>query len=198
MPQSPRLIVNGYAETAYNIVEFEGCLYALHRDDGSFDIERIEAGDTRHPVYIGDKLDDVAAQIDGRIDEPMLRNIVTGFGWRGRRGLVGEIGPHPNDFLLYAFFGSADDVATALCVALRNERGPFNLIGERDKTAALWEALSKEGHRAAVIEWRYGDGLPSLPESKRAILCEVPQTPDDYAALFALRERYPACSTIWN
>jgi hypothetical protein len=126
----------------------------------------------------------------------MLRDIITGFGWRGRRGVAVELGPH--SFMLDAFFGSIDDAATALRVALRNENGPFTLIGSRDQTALLAEALSKDGHASTIVEWGYGQPLPPLPESGRAILCEVPQTPDDYAALFAFKDRHPRCETIWG
>jgi Protein of unknown function (DUF1698) len=195
---SPRLLVNGYAGTDYNIIEFDGRFYGIHREEGSFDIGRIGAGTTKLPAHVGNTLDEVARKIEGRLDEQMLRDIVTGFGWRGRRGIVAELGPHPNDFLLYAFFGSMNDVAAALRIALRDARGPFILIGERNKTALLTEALSKDGHGSKIVEWRYGERLPALPESGRAILCEVPQTPEDYAALFAFKEQIPQCETIWE
>jgi hypothetical protein len=194
---SPRLLVNGYAGTDYNIIEFDGRFYGIHREEGSFDIARIGAGTTKLPAHVGNTLDEVAHKIEGRLDEQMLRDIVTGFGWRGRRGIVAELGPHPNDFLLYAFFGSMNDVAAALRIALRDASGPFILIGERNKAALLTEALSKDGHGSKIVEWRYGERLPALPESGRAILCEVPQTPEDYAALFAFKEQIPQCE-IWE
>lgn len=199
MPErAPRLLVNGYAETGYNITEFDGRFYATHQEGGVFDIERIRSGTTKWPVYVGETLDEVARRIEVRFDDRTLRDIITGFGWRGRRGLGAELGPHPNDFLLYAFFGSMDDVATALRMAVRERPGLFNLIGERSKAALLAEALSKDGHDSKVIEWAYGDRLPLIPEAGRTILCEVPQTPEDYTALFAFKERFPKCDTIWE
>ena len=193
----PRLLVKGYADTPYNITGFDGRFYATHQEDGAFDLEKFRAGATKFPAYAGNTIDEVAQNIDAGFDNRMLRDIITGFGWRGRRGLGVELDPGPNDFLLDAFFGSIDDVATALRVALRNENGPFTLIGARDKTALLAEALSKDGHGSKIVEWSYGQPFP-LPEAGRAILCEVPRTPDDYAALFAFKERDPRCETIWE
>jgi hypothetical protein len=194
----PRLLVKGYADTPYNITGFDGRFYATHQEDGAFDLEKFRAGATKFPAYAGNTIDEVAQNIDAGFDNRMLRDIITGFGWRGRHGLVAEFGTDPNDFLLDAFFGSIDDVATALRVALRNQNGPFTLIGARDKTALLAEALSKDGHGPKIIEWSYGQPLPPLSESGRAILCEVPRTPDDYPALFGFKERYPGCETIWE
>lgn len=112
MPETrPRLLVKGYAETPSNITEFDGRFYATHREDGAFDIGQISPGATRWPVHVGSTLDEVARKIEGRFDNRMLREIITGFGWRGRRGLAVELEPGPNDFLLDAFFGSIDDVA---------------------------------------------------------------------------------------
>ena len=156
----PRLLVKGYAETHYDIAEFDGRFYATHREDGEFDIGQISAGTTKWPVHVGNTLDEVAGKIEARFDNRMLRDIITGFGWRGRRGLGAELEPGPNDFLLDAFFGSIDDVATALRVALRNENGPFTLIGARDRTVLLAEALSKDGHGSRIVEWSYGQPLP--------------------------------------
>ncbi len=203
----PRLLVNGYAETNYNIAEFEGDFYALHRADGAFDIEKIKNGDTSNPVYVGCSLDDVAAQIErNEADHPRgpgittktLQNIITGFGWRGRRGLSAEVGPHPNDFLLYAFFGSMKNVGVALCVALRGTTEPVNLLGDSGRLAPIYTVLKNEGISTEMLDWRYGESLPLLPQTGRLILCEVPQTHPDYLALFELRKQFSSISTIWE
>jgi hypothetical protein len=194
----PRLLVKGYAETRYDITGFDGRFYATHQEDGAFDLEKFRAGATKFPAYVGNTIDEVIRRVEGVFDDRMLRDIITGFGWRGRRGVVVELGSNVNDFLLDAFFGSIDDVATALRVAVRNEDGPFTLLGARDKMALLAEALSKDGHASKIVEWGYAQPLPPLPESARAILCEVPLTPDDYPALFAFKERHPGCETIWE
>lgn len=60
------------------------------------------------------------------------------------------------------------------------------------------EALSKDAHGSKIVEWSYGQPSPPLPEAGRAILCDLPRTPDDYAALFAFKEREPRCETIWE
>jgi hypothetical protein len=193
----PRLLVKGYAETRYDITGFDGRFYATHQEDGAFDLEKFRAG-AKFPAYVGNTIDEVIRRVEGVFDDRMLRDIITGFGWRGRRGVVVELGSNVNDFLLDAFFGSIDDVATALRVAVRNEDGPFTLLGARDKMALLAEALSKDGHASKIVEWGYAQPLPPLPESARAILCEVPLTPDDYPALFAFKERHPGCETIWE
>ena len=220
MPEArPRLLVDGYAETQYNIIEYGGRLYATHREDGEFDIGKIIGGTTKQPVHVGDTLDEVASRIEAGpakrpvhiggthaegagtvrapFDDRMLRDIITGFGWRGRRGLTAELATQPNDFLLDAFFGSREDVATALRIALRKESGVLTLVGARD-TTMLAEALSKDGHTSKIVEWHYGQNMPPLPESGRAILCEVPRTAEDHAALFAFKERHPRCETIWE
>ena len=88
-------------------------------------------------------IDEVIRRIEGVFDDRMLRDIITGFGWRGRRGVAVELGPH--SFMLDAFFGSIDDVATALRVALRNEDGPFTLLGARDKMALLRRRCQRTG-----------------------------------------------------
>jgi len=80
---SPRLLVNGYAGTDYNIIEFDGRFYGIHREEGSFDIGRIGAGTTKLPAHVGNTLDEVARKIEGRLDEQMLRDIVTGFAGVG-------------------------------------------------------------------------------------------------------------------
>ena len=152
MPETrPRLLVKGYAETRYDITGFEERFYATHQEDGAFEIEKFRAGATKLPAYAGNTIDEVIRRIEGVFDDRMLRDIITGFGWRGRRGVVVELGAHSGDFLLDAFFGSIDDVATALRVALRNENGPFTLIGAHDKMARLAEALSKDRYASKIV-----------------------------------------------
>ena len=62
-PADVRLLVNGYSDTQYNICEFDGSIYAIHRTEGGFDIEKIRNGDTSLPVFIGSSADDVIAQL---------------------------------------------------------------------------------------------------------------------------------------
>src|SRR5437762_14089778 len=80
----PRLLVKGYAETRYDITGFEGRFYATHQEDGAFDIEKFRAGATKFPAYAGNTIDEVIRRIEARFDDRMLRDIITGFGWRGR------------------------------------------------------------------------------------------------------------------
>jgi hypothetical protein len=61
---APRLVVNGYKGTGYNIGEFENKFYAVHQAEGPFDIVRIETGQSRFPVYVGTSLDEVVAVLD--------------------------------------------------------------------------------------------------------------------------------------
>jgi hypothetical protein len=127
-----------------------------------------------------------------------LRDLITGFGWRGRRGLSSEVGVHPNDFLMYAFFGSMKNVGVALRTALRGAAEPVVLVGDIGRTAPIFAALQKGGIGVEVVGWHYGEPTPVLPTSGHLILCEVPKTYSDYSGLFELRETCPKISTVWE
>jgi len=130
--------------------------------------------------------------------EKTLKDIITAFGWRGRRGMYAEVGAHPNDFLLYAFNGSMQNVGVALQTALHGTTEPITLIGDAKRNAPLIAELEKGGIKAGLIDWRYGEPMPALPTAGRAIVCEIPLSYQDYTSLAGLRERYPTLSTLWE
>src|SRR5438309_11419185 len=110
----PRLLVKGYAETRYDITGFEGRFYATHQEDGAFEIEKFRAGAMKFPAYAGNTIDEVIRRIEGVFDDRMVRDIIIGFGWLGRCGVVVDLGAHSDDFLLDTVLGCVDDLYTAL------------------------------------------------------------------------------------
>ncbi|MBV9862074.1 MAG: class I SAM-dependent methyltransferase [Alphaproteobacteria bacterium] len=141
----------------------------------------------------------VTAESDNTLaNRDTLKNLITGFGWRGRRGLSAEVGAHPNDFLLYAFFGSMKNVGVALRTVLRGKTEPVILIGDTGRIAPVSAALQSGGISVKVVGWHYGEPAPLVSTSGHLILCEIPQTYSDYTSLFELREKCRKFSTLWE
>jgi hypothetical protein len=130
--------------------------------------------------------------------EKALKDLITAFGWRGRRGLSAEVGWHPNDFLLYAFLGSMKNVGVALRTALRNTSESITLVGDRHRIEPLRVELQSAGFTVSVIAWHYGEPAPILRGPGRSILCEIPQSYADYSSLFELHDISPGLSTLWE
>ena len=77
MPEAcPRLLVNGYAETHYNIVEFGDRLYAAHQEDGEFEISRIVAGRTKAPFESRAQVSKtISRRIGGKVRASQLEQV---------------------------------------------------------------------------------------------------------------------------
>ncbi len=99
----PRLEVENYQGSGYNVVGFRGRFYALARADGEFDVAVAEAGLYDHPVYVADELSEVLACIAGRRDE-------TTHAMGVRKGEDG--------------FASLDDALSVLCERTATQRLP--------------------------------------------------------------------------
>ena len=128
-----------------------------------------------------------------------LKNIITAFGWRGRRGLSKYVGNHPNNFLLYSFFGSKKCIGIALRTALFRTTKSNLLIGDNEYIRPILEVLQSSGISASSLHWRFGHEFPTLPSDVKPILCEVPESYEDFTSLAELRDATSGkISTLWE
>lgn len=66
----PVLVVDGYNDTNYNIIEAGGRFYGLARSEGPFELAMVEAGAYRQKVYVGGSLTEVQSQLNARKATP--------------------------------------------------------------------------------------------------------------------------------
>jgi hypothetical protein len=74
-PARVHLLVNGFANSQYNICEFDGEIYGVHQVEGGFDIDKITDGRTARPVFTGSSESEVIAQITAYLGQTQGREI---------------------------------------------------------------------------------------------------------------------------
>jgi hypothetical protein len=60
----PKLVVDGYKNTNYNIIYYHGKYYGLFRGEGAFAVEKIEKKEYKTPVFIADSLEHLKEILD--------------------------------------------------------------------------------------------------------------------------------------
>ncbi|MCD4830502.1 MAG: hypothetical protein K8R02_01690 [Anaerohalosphaeraceae bacterium] len=63
--EHPQLVIDGYKDTNYNIIYYQGKYYGLFRGEGAFIIEKVQNKEYKSPVFVADSLKQVKKMIDG-------------------------------------------------------------------------------------------------------------------------------------
>jgi len=68
---APVLVIEGYWNSGYNILVFQGRYYALSQTDGEFDPDKFQGRKYKSPAYKGDTIRDILVQLD-KLNPPPL------------------------------------------------------------------------------------------------------------------------------
>jgi hypothetical protein len=67
--ETPVLIVSGYRGSKYNIARLGNKYYAIHQQDGAFDIVKIKKRKYSKEIFCGDSLEETASKLSGVVPE---------------------------------------------------------------------------------------------------------------------------------
>lgn len=185
------LLADGYKKSRYNICRFAGRYYAIHQEDGAFDIEKIKGSRLHFDHFEGASLKEVQKHLDAHVldrtspdsDDEAADKAIT-----EPPPFISELEPG-NSFLSYAFEGKEENIIEALSMALRKKPGKIILIGEETFTALLQSGLNNRGIEAGILPWNLGQSMSGSPFSNEMhVFCLSPDSDQEWEKFDTWRE----------
>lgn len=105
------------------------------------------------------------------------------------------------NFLKNTFSGNTEHIIQAICVALEDRKDRnISLLGAFEETRPIEKALKESGYQVHLVNWNFNQSSPkseAIPDL--ALLCQVPETMEDWNSVFLLKEAFgDKLITIWE